>query len=76
MKLDKRCLHEVEVINIGKQCRSEASGGEQEAKQGNSEWVCGSKQGVEEGAEHREEGRVLALHTLQLGGLSLCGSGL
>ena len=42
--------------------RSEIYGGEQKGEQGGSERICGSKEGAEEGKEHREsKSSVLAI---------------
>lgn len=47
--------------------RREISGGKPETEPDNGERSRGPKQGVEESEEHREEGRVLALHTSAYG---------
>lgn len=47
--------------------RRENGGGEPETEPANGERSRGPKQGVEESEEHREEGRVLALHTSAYG---------
>lgn len=45
--------------------RCEKCGGEQETKQGDSEWVHRSKQGTWEDKEHWKKSRDVAIRTLQ-----------
>ncbi|KAJ8557307.1 hypothetical protein K7X08_002932 [Anisodus acutangulus] len=51
---------------------SEISGDKQETTKGDSNRICGSKQGVKEGKVNREEGRDMAICPLQLGCPALC----
>lgn len=51
--------------------RCKSCGGEPKTKPGDCEWVCWTKQGVEEGKKYRQESWVLAVHSSTSGTLSV-----